>query len=121
MTITYDAEGKCTRCGSAGYTPERVYDVSGEATDIRSLVPCPCHGWRPIEFAPKDREVDLLMPLEAFGELRMYPGEWDSDRYARTPRPYWTSFIVARLWGIRFMRANQPTHFRPRPQPPEGV
>lgn len=113
MTITYDAEGKCTRCGSTGW---ELYD---RETSTYGLKPCPCHAWRPIEFAPKDREVDLLMPLEAFGELRMYPGEWDSDRYARTPRPYWTSFIVARLWGIRFMRANQPTHFRPRPQPPE--
>lgn len=111
MTITYDAAGLCTRCGSTGWLSIRSLDTE----------PCPCHGWRPIEFAPKDREVDLLMPLEAFGELRMYPGEWDSDRCARTPRPYWTSFIVARLWGIRFMRANQPTHFCPRPQPPEGV
>ncbi len=121
MTITYDSEGKCTRCGSIGYYLSS-YTSDSSFEDMRTCIKsCPCHGWRPIEFAPKDRDVDLLMPLEAFGELRMYPGEWDSDRYARTPRPYWTSFIVARLWGIRFMRANQPTHFRPRPQPPEGV
>ena len=28
MTITYDAQGLCTRCGSTGHTAERVYDVT---------------------------------------------------------------------------------------------
>lgn len=62
MTITYDAEGKCTRCGSTGYTPERVYDVTGEATDVRRVVPCECHGWRPIEFAPQGVFLDVWRP-----------------------------------------------------------
>ena len=121
MTITYDAAGLCTRCGSAGYYLGS-YTSDSSFEDTRACIkPCPCHGWRPIEWAPKDRDVDLLMPVEAFGERRMYPGKWDDDRYAKKPRPYWGAPLVELLWGVRFMRQHQPTHFRPRPQPPDGV
>ena len=84
MTITYDSEGKCTRCGSTGW---ELYD---RETSTYGLKPCPCHGWRPIEFAPKGVFLDVWRP----GYVVLVRASGDTQGF---------------------------THFRPRPQPPEGV
>ena len=103
MTITYDAEGKCTQCGSTGhYLSSYTSDSSFE--DTRACIkPCPCHGWRPIERAPKDRtKVDVCGP-----RLEPVTVHWsaDSERWLMGG-------------GYRVPRGGV-THFRPRPQPPE--
>jgi hypothetical protein len=68
--------------------------------------------WKPIATAPKDRRVLLY--------IRLYGcsiGDWDDDRYAKNPRPFWRADVDAwmrRLW----MRANQPTHWMELPGKP---
>lgn len=60
--------------------------------------------WKPIETAPKDREIQLWV-TGAGAQC----GGWTDDDYARRPKPYWT-------WGLglipaKHQRANQPTHW----------
>lgn len=68
--------------------------------------------WQPIETAPKDKRVMLYFPKR--GPVF---GRWDSDAYAKTPRPYW-SHDNERLFGITDARKNPPTHWAPQPDPP---
>lgn len=103
--ITYDANGLCTRCGSEGYYLETVwYSCHGEQHYRNEMTPCPCHGWRPIEFLdiPVGEFVDLCGPMLSPIEARSVG-----------------------LCGFCDAADNvitvEVTHFRPRPQPPEGV
>lgn len=73
-------------------------------------------GWRPIETAPKDgTKVMLLCPR--FGVCA--PGEWDTNEFNKKPKPYWTHW-GERIWGVKWIRDDQPTHWQPLPQPPEA-
>lgn len=105
MTIAYDDNGLCTRCGSTGwYIAHRTIDIQGEFLDGHELRECGCHGWRPIEFAPRNSDdwVDLcgpnLTPTESFWS----PNGWHT--------------AAGTLIGDSLV-----THYRPRPLPPEGV
>ena len=69
--------------------------------------------WQSIETAPKDAEVLVHSPR--FGVRR---GRWNTDEYAKKPRPYWTS-DAERIWGVREVRDDQPTHWMPLPPPPK--
>ena len=64
--------------------------------------------WQPIATAPKDREIMLFCPR--YGVWA--PGEWRQT--------YWTHFGEL-LFGVRVMKANQPTHWMPLPAPPTGA
>lgn len=68
--------------------------------------------WQPIETAPKDGDVLLYCPRR--GVVR---GRWDTSKYAKKPRPYWTNDREC-LWGIAATRDDQPTHWMPLPSPP---
>lgn len=68
--------------------------------------------WQPIETAPKDKDVLLYLPRR--GAIR---GQWNSDKYARVPRPYW-SHDREWIFGVRETRDCQPTHWMPLPAPP---
>ena len=72
------------------------------------------NGWQAIETAPKDGTKILLACQE-----QITIGWWDTNKYAKKPRPYWSS-IHAYLYGRTWARANQPTAWQPLPQPPEG-
>ena len=75
--------------------------------------------WQPISTAPKDgSEVVLFIPGDH--NRHVVIGSWDDAQYSRRPRPYWTS-DGARIWGVRWSRDNQPTHWMPLPQPPQAV
>lgn len=65
-----------------------------------------------METAPKDIDVLLACPLR--GVIR---GRWNEDRYAKTPRPYWTN-DREHLFGVRETRTDQPMHWQPLPPPP---
>lgn len=70
--------------------------------------------WQPIETAPKDEKI-LLARAGQWVDI----GEWEDDRHAKKPRPYWTA---NREWwaGKMAMREQQPTHWMPLPPPPKG-
>lgn len=67
--------------------------------------------WHPIETAPKDG-TRILLHIKDF---RIDCGQWNSDQYARKPKPYWD-------WGFpskQIMRDDPPTHWMPLPEPPK--
>jgi hypothetical protein len=71
--------------------------------------------WHPISTAPKDgRRVLLYIPsLQKYVAI----GEWNDDRYARTPRPFW-EFETGSCPRLLWMRKNQPSHWSELPGPP---
>ena len=71
--------------------------------------------WQPIKTAPKDgTHLILFCPVRGV----VCPGRWDENRYARTPRPFWTHW-GERTWGTMSVRNDQPTHWCPIPEPPK--
>lgn len=69
--------------------------------------------WRPIETAPRDgTKVLLYCPTRG-----VVGGRWSDNRYAKTPRPYWSNDLE-RLYGVQATRFDQPTHWLPLPDPP---
>lgn len=70
--------------------------------------------WKPIETAPKSKDLLLFCP-----RCGVVVGRWDRDTYASVPKPYWTNDRV-RIFGIRGTRLDQPTHWMPIPQPPSN-
>lgn len=71
--------------------------------------------WQPIETAPKDRTVMLWVPDGVWSRATF--GEWDDEKYARKPKPYWNTEL--RRWrGVIWQRAHQPTHWAPIPEGP---
>ena len=69
--------------------------------------------WLPIETAPKDGTCVLLW-VRGYCEV----GQWDNDKYAKRPKPFWNADGP---WGRIGMRAIPPTHWMPIPDPPMGV
>lgn len=72
--------------------------------------------WQPIETAPKDKRILLFRPT-ANGWWRIMGGKYDSNEYARNPKPYWS----ADNWsiGMRDQCQNTPTHWMPLPEEPK--
>ncbi len=84
------------------------------------LEPCPACGalpcdwvdnphWRPIETAPKDREI-LLFVAETGEQFAAF---WGTD-----PEDGDTQWVFARGQGISFI-VRDPTHWLPLPTPPQ--
>lgn len=72
--------------------------------------------WQPIETAPKHAKR-LLLYFPIYKGFAVF-GRWDDDKYAKTPRPYWTHDMV-RGYGVHETRKHQPTHWMPEPEPPK--
>ena len=70
------------------------------STEINEDLP-----WQPIDTAPKNIVVLLR------GPSWVSCGRWDENKYAKTPKPYWTSDLAAKSFGVHWQRKNQPTHF----------
>lgn len=70
--------------------------------------------FEPIETAPRDgTRIQLYYPAESpYRDERKIVGAWSRDQHARKPRPYWTN-DQERLWGVRDLRDNPPTHWAP--------
>lgn len=75
--------------------------------------------WRPISEAPKDgTRVMLYRPTSHYQWTRVVAGEFKTDQYAKKPRPFWTHDREM-LSGMAEVRAHQPTHWMPLPEPPK--
>lgn len=89
---------------------------AAEPADLADVRAAAERFWQPISTAPKDGTRILL----CFGGYRIECGQWDDDRYATKPRPYWTGDwepVCGKLW----YRGNQPTHWQPLPPPPSEL
>ena len=64
--------------------------------------------WQPIETAPKDGTYIIVWPPTFNGVTSC--AHWDSDQYAKKPRPYWYRFDAV---SITASRCNPPTHWSP--------
>ena len=69
--------------------------------------------WQLIETAPKDKRILLFCP-----DLGIMCGQYNADQYTKEPRPYWSS-DYERLFGVRSVRGDQPTHWMPLPDDPK--
>ena len=69
--------------------------------------------WQPIDTADKTSKESVLLSCPRRGVVI---GRWDSDEYAKNPRPYWTNDKEL-LFGVRATRNDQPTHWMPKPAP----
>jgi hypothetical protein len=72
--------------------------------------------WQPIETAPKDGTYVLVYPA-TWGGMSCSVAQWAEDKYAKTPRPFWTR--LDDLGKVTISRQKPPTHWQPLPQPPE--
>jgi hypothetical protein len=73
--------------------------------------------WQPIETAPKDEDVDVLLYVP--GERALSIGHWEPEAYA-TPGDE-DSHIPEGWWGHLLWPVDgpQPTHWMPLPAPPQ--
>lgn len=114
---------ECKRCGSMAINPNqygREPDIDLDLCDV-------CYWrkraevlqWPDIETAPKDGTRILLYRPTA-GEWGQFVfGKYENDEYAKRPKPYFKSDLE-RLFGVRHDRENQPTHWKPLPDPPKA-
>jgi hypothetical protein len=106
-----DDESRLMEIVDAAITPMRDYALSA----VRENVP---EGWKPIENAPKDCRILLLLPC-AISQSRVVIGSFNEDKYANLPRPYW-NHELSRVFGVKSTRDNQPTHWMPLPSVPDS-
>lgn len=64
--------------------------------------------WLPIETAPRDGTTIVVWPPTWAGTTSC--AYWNSDEYARSPRPYWRRFDA---FSVTASRQKSPTHWRP--------
>lgn len=72
-------------------------------------------GWRDIETAPKDGTAVLVYP-STWDDRTCSTASWESDRYAKKPRPYWRRDDD--LGRVNRSREALTTHWMPMPLPP---
>ena len=76
----------------------------GPAETLRSS------GWFGIDSAPKDG-TRILVAHRGRHQI----AQWDDDKYARKPKPFWRT---TGPWGVTADRANPPTVWAPLPPLP---
>ncbi len=67
--------------------------------------------WQPIETAPKGERVLLWFADDRISYA--VPGYWSDERFAKRPRPYWSSLCLEGITGVSWIREHQPTHWAP--------
>jgi len=73
--------------------------------------------WQPIATAPTDRIILLYRPTAIHPAIRIAPGKFDDDKYAKKPKPYWEIWLV--VWNGKTESRNfMPTHWCDYPLPP---
>jgi hypothetical protein len=68
--------------------------------------------WQPMDTAPRDGTTFLAVSGR---NNAVVPCRWDDDRYAKSPKPYWSR---SDCWGSRDHRANPPIVWQPMPTYP---
>jgi hypothetical protein len=105
---------KSVLCG-----PDGTCCIAGSDEDRaiidRALQALAAPEWQPIETAPKDKENLIWFSTLYCGRVEI--GRWETDQYAKKPRPYWTS-NGERIFGILAYRQGTPTHWMPLPDAP---
>lgn len=90
--------------GDQGIIHDRVNLIKAA---LQSAIP----QWKPIDTAPRDGTLILLNG----GVLREpATGQWNDDKYATNPKPFFSHDRV-RSTGVIETRENQPTHWMPLP------
>jgi len=74
--------------------------------------------WQPIGSAPMDGRRILLLYQSPYASCVV--GEWNTDRFAKKPAPYWSS-DREHITGTRHARAVGPTHWMPLPELPSAA
>ena len=107
LVFDYADQRKYGRVGAANSNPVR--------SAIESIVKdAEARGWQPIETAPKDGTAVLVYPGTWSGRSASI-AKWESNKYAKTPRPYWSRDDD--LGRVTFSREHPPTHWMPLPLP----
>lgn len=70
-------------------------------------------GWRPMETAPKNKIIMLRRPT-AWEWGRVTPGKFNSDEYAKKPRPYWEMWL--KIGSVTESRLWEPDGWMPLPR-----
>lgn len=70
--------------------------------------------WQPIETAPKDGTAVLVYPGTWSGRSASI-AKWESDKYAKKPRPFWRRDDD--MGRVTISRERSPTHWMPLPPP----
>lgn len=76
--------------------------------------------WRTIDSAPKNGSRVLLLVPNRGNLPKIIGGRWDTNKYTKRPRPYWTNDLES-LNGVGHTRSIQPTHWMPLPEPPSDA
>jgi hypothetical protein len=73
--------------------------------------------WQPIETAPKDQIIILYRPNAPWPAIKVAPGKYNNDEYAKKPKPFWEIWLC--IWNGKTVSRNyEPTHWQPLPEPP---
>ena len=76
--------------------------------------------WLPISVAPRRAGQRLELwypPTESSAGIATY-GYWEPQKHNKRPVPYWHAEYLE-SFGVRWMQASQPTHWRYPPDGPE--
>lgn len=71
--------------------------------------------WQPIETAPKDG-TKIVGYIPDWGVVA--PVWYDADLFNKKPRPLWGNYAEF-LYGKKWVRNNQPTHWMPMLEEPK--
>jgi hypothetical protein len=72
--------------------------------------------WEPIETAPKDESIVVWVPYPNGSRPgHWHPARWNDDCHAKRPQPRWK---IDSVWGERWGRTHQPSHWMPLPASP---
>lgn len=77
----------------------------------------PVAQWQPIETAPKDGTSILVFP-PTWVNKPCSIAKWDTDQYAKKPRPYWRRDDDQ--GQVSYSRNTPPTHWLPLPEAPDA-
>lgn len=101
----------------AACDPQTITNIINELLASREKLKAVEQGWQTIDSAPKPVGNEIIRILAIYpdeGGSRVDIVHWRETGSGG----YWSSWATETVMGKRYMRANQPTHWRPLPSPP---